>query len=381
MNGLAGQRAEARAEDDPATAEVRQEVRGGSRPVGDTEGGHTLESEPPFHVWPTIESIPVDSGARDDHGAEHSAGDRAEAAGEAVVERHPGGREHAAGGAAKTPNVDDGTRNEVGTESMVASQVLWDSTLAASRLQEAISAAPATGEHAEAPSPVVTVALLVDGHPADLRTCVDALIHHTDAKILALDLGDVDGAGVVLHELAERHPERITAWHVAETPYWRGGTAGWGAGRDKLLRLDTEGVHVVMDTATIVDGDAITPLARAVTGEVVAAGWKGVDPGESGHDWHEAGPGEVRGLLGYLMAVRRDAALEAGGFPAEARYDRHADLEFSLRLPGKLVVPEGRLPVRRERRRSAPDVDTEYGEADSRRTDDRIAGLLRSGDR
>ena len=58
------------------------------------------------------------------------------------------------------------------------------------------------------PPGTVTVALLVDGWPADVRKCVDALLSYTDAKILALDLGDRDGAGRVLHELARAHPDR-----------------------------------------------------------------------------------------------------------------------------------------------------------------------------
>ena len=40
----------------------------------------------------------------------------------------------------------------------------------------------------------------------------------TGATVLALDLGNVDGAGDVLAELTERHPERIRLWRVAEAP-------------------------------------------------------------------------------------------------------------------------------------------------------------------
>ncbi|WP_405143915.1 hypothetical protein OG589_40075 [Sphaerisporangium sp. NBC_01403] len=39
------------------------------------------------------------------------------------------------------PTADHGIETESGTEDMIASQVLWDSSLAASRLDEAISAA------------------------------------------------------------------------------------------------------------------------------------------------------------------------------------------------------------------------------------------------
>jgi hypothetical protein len=375
VHGLAEQRAKARAESDFATADIlREEIEDAGWLVHDGADGFELTPKPPFKVWPTVASIPVPSAAdQADQADQADHADREEAAGK----RHPGSREHAAEGASRTPGVGDGTEAETGTENMVASQVLWDSTLAASRLDEAISAAATEQRHAEAPSGVVTVALLVDGHPGDVRTCLDALITYSDAKIIALDLGDVEGAGAVLHELAGRHPERIEAWHVAETPHWRGGQAGWGTSRNKLLQLDTGDVHVAMEISTILDGDAITPLVTAISGDVVAAGWKGVDPDDSGHDWREAGPGEVRGLLGHLLAVRRDKAVEAGGFPEKARYYRNADLEFSLALPGKLVVPDEALPVHQERHHAYDDVDPDYRDRESRRTYDRVLRLLR----
>ncbi|MFB9253255.1 hypothetical protein ACFFWE_33910 [Sphaerisporangium melleum] len=375
VTGLAERRAKAREARDYAAADkLRQEIEDEGWLIRDVAEGFALTVRPPFTIWPTVASIPVPGGAGDTGSGRPGR----ERAAEAVEERHSPAREQAAGGAARTPNVADGTEGEPGTENVVASQVLWDAALATSRLQEAISAAPAAGEHAEVPSGQVSVGLLVDGGPADVRKCVDALIAHTTAKILVLDLGDVEGAGSVLHELAERHPERIEAWHVAETPHWRGGPAGWGAARNKLLALDSADVHVVMETSTILDGDAITPLVAAIEGDVVAAGWKGVDPDEGGRDWHEAGPGQVRGLLGYLFAVRRDAALEAGGFPDKARYYRNGDLEFSLALPGTLVVPHERLPVHQERHRGYHDVDPDYRDRESRRTYDRVLNLLRS---
>lgn len=161
---------------------------------------------------------------------------------------------------------------------------------------------------------------------------------------------------------------------------WAGSSrsAGWGESRTKLLELDTSDVHIVMETSTIMDGDAITPLVAALTDDVVAAGWKGVNPGEDGHDWYEADPGEVCAVLGHLFAVRRDAALTAGGFSRDARYYRNADLEFSLRLPGTVVALGGDLPVHQERHRGYHDVDPGYRDRESRRAYDRVLGLLRA---
>ncbi|MFF0309335.1 glycosyltransferase family 2 protein [Streptosporangium sp. NPDC004379] len=260
-------------------------------------------------------------------------------------------------------------------ERMVSSQLLWDSSLAVSRVDEEIT--PVEGRKPMT-SPTVTVGLVVDGWPDDLRECVRALLAHTDAKIVALDLGDVDGAGAVLQELADADPERIQAWHVAETPHWRGGTAGWGESRNKLLELDDSDVHVVMETSVVLDGDAITPLAGALNDKVSAAGWKGVDPGEDRREWKDAGPGDVRAVLGHLFAVRRDAALSVGGFPSGARYYRNADLEFSLTIPGTVVALGDELPVHEGRHRGYHDVDPEYRERESRRTYERVLRLLGS---
>ncbi|MFI0417361.1 hypothetical protein [Spongiactinospora sp. 9N601] len=342
VRGLAEQRAKARADRDFAAADVLREQieQAGWQVRDDGPHGFELTPKPPFKVWPAVSAIPE----------EPRAPERPER----------------------------GTETGPGTESMVASQVLWDASLAVSRVDEAITGAGATEEYAKAASATVTVALLVDGWPTDVRKCVDALLAYTDARILALDLGDIDGAGTVLHELAAAHPERIEEWHVAERPHWRSGTAGWGACRTKLLRLDTADVHVIMETSTILDGDALTPLAEAVREGATAAGWKGVDPGDDLREWSPAGPGRVRGLLGYLLAVRRAAALDAGGISGQARYYRNADLEFSLSLPGDLVVPDVALPVHQERHRAYHEVDPDYRDRESRRTYDRVLRLLRS---
>ncbi|MEV5412954.1 hypothetical protein AB0K60_29470 [Thermopolyspora sp. NPDC052614] len=347
VRGLAEQRARARADRDYAQADVlRAAIEEAGWLVRDTDEGFELAPKPPFPVWPAVASLPVPALAED----------RRDEPG------RTGRKENAAAA--------------VGTEETVAAQVLWDGSLATSRINESVDVAGAG--HATEATDRVTVGLIIDGRPSDVRKCVDGIVAHTDARILALDLGNIDGAGTVLHELAAKHPGRIDDWHVAETPHWRGGTAGWGAARTKLLHMDDADVHVVMETSTILDGDALTPLAEALTGDVVAAGWRGVDPGEDGHDWHDAGPGEVRALLGHLFAVRRDRALEAGGFPAEARYHRNADLEFFLGLPGRKIVPATGLPVHAERHCGHEDVDPGYRDRESRRTYDRVLSLLRT---
>jgi hypothetical protein len=223
---------------------------------------------------------------------------------------------------------------------------------------------------------LATIALLVEGWPGDLRDCVVALLAHAPAGVVisALDVGNRDGAGDVLAELAAANPGRVEARHVATSP-------GWAAGRNALLRAELAPVHVIMETSTILVGDAISPLLQALAADgVVAAGWRGADPDPDRQSFHDAGPGPVTALLGYLVAIRTTAAVAAGGLPQKARFYRNADLEFSLRLGrlGRLVVPDEPLPVRQARHRGYHDTDPEYRDRESRRNYRRVLDLLRA---
>ena len=229
------------------------------------------------------------------------------------------------------------------------------------------------------PARRATVALLVEGWPEDLAECVSALLTHAPPGVVIsiLDIGNEAGAGDAAHELAEQNPGRITAWHVAAGQ-------GWGQDRNALLRADPGPVHVIMETSTILTGDAISPLLAAVAADgVVAAGWRGADPDPDLRGFHDAGPGRVTALLGYLLAVRTDAAVAAGGLPAGARFYRNADLEFSLRLGqvGSLVVPAGPLPVRQARHRGYHDSDPQLRDRESGRNYRRVLDLLRGAAR
>ncbi|MEQ4720965.1 hypothetical protein [Nonomuraea sp. B19D2] len=263
-------------------------------------------------------------------------------------------------------------------EAMVHAQRTWDGTLATNRL-DALGI-DLERQRMETKDVTVSVSLLVDGWPVDVRKSVQSVIDHTNARVLALDLGDIEGSGGVLDELADRYPDRIAVWHVTELPHWRGGTATWGECRTKLLRLDEAEVHVLMDTDIVLRGDALTPLVAAVAEGAVAAGWRGVELAEGARRGVElaegarrqaAEPGRARALTGELMAVRRSAAL--GVLPEDANYGRNADLELSLALHGELVVPEEPLPVARL---GAHDVDADYEERESRRNYDAVLHIM-----
>jgi hypothetical protein len=222
-----------------------------------------------------------------------------------------------------------------------------------------VQRAPASAE--DSARRLATIGLLVEGWPDDLRECVAALLEHLPP-------------GVVIYALAVANPGQVTDLHVRTSP-------GWGPARNALLRADPGPVHVVMETSTILTGDAISPLLAALAGDgVVAAGWRGADPDPDLFSFHDAGPGPVTALLSYLMAVRTDAAARAGGFSSRARFYRNADLEFSLRLAreGTLVVP-GPLPVRQSRHRGYHDSEPAMRDAESRRNYRRVLELLRAG--
>ncbi|MBB5075398.1 hypothetical protein [Nonomuraea endophytica] len=380
---LAEQRVKARAERDYALAdELRARIEHEGWLVKDAPDGYTLSEKPPYTIWPTVRSIPI-TGATD-AGPPRHLNPRAVGPTSGTGRDTTGGGEGSAGGTAGGAGAQQDPAAELGfsgdpqssgapEDDMLHAQRIWDASLAANRLDDA--GVNQQRQRAEIADVTVSVGLIADGRPDDVRACVEALLEHTDAAVLALDLGNRDGVGDVLHEFATRRPERVTVWHVAELPHWFWGSAGWGACRTTLLRLDTSDVHVLMETSTILTGDALTPLTAAIQRGAVAAGWKGADPDADGHTWYEAGPGRVRALMGYLMAVRRAEALAA--MPQEARYYRNADLELSLGLDGELVVPQETLPVHGLRHHGYHDVDEDYRERESRRTYDRVLRLLR----
>jgi len=88
-----------------------------------------------------------------------------------------------------------------------------------------------------------------------------------------------------------------------------------------------------------------------------------------GHFHESAGP-EVDALEGYVLAVRRRQALDAGGFDRKFRFYRLADFDLCFRLRDRLggravVVPD--LPVVRHEHRLWEALSEEERERRSRR--------------
>ena len=231
-------------------------------------------------------------------------------------------------------------------------------------------------------SAVCTIGLIVDGWPDDLRTCLDSLMAYAPdgAVVIGLDLGNVDEAGLVLHDYALAHPTRVVELHCAQTLQ----QCGWSASVASMLQISAARVHVIMDMSSVLEGDAVTPLVAAIDGHVVGAAWKGanVDVDDAWRSVTDAGPGEVDVLLGYLAALDREAALATPPHP-KAKFYRNADLEWSLALRaagGSIVVPATGLPVRQDRHRGYHDSDPAYRDKESRKTYDRILQAYRGHD-
>jgi hypothetical protein len=209
----------------------------------------------------------------------------------------------------------------------------------------------------------VTVAILAEGWPDDVRRCADSVRMHTDAYVLILDAGTgftYDGAEVL---------------HLAAHP-------GWAAARTALLRADTATVHVALDPSVELSGDAITPVLRTFDDPAVAvAGGWGVNVADDWLSFHDAEPGEVDAILGYLLAVRRSAALATPPHP-KARFYRNADMEwsFALREAGGRAVMTEPLPALKHRHRGYHDTDPAYRDKESKRTYDRFLQRFRGRD-
>jgi hypothetical protein len=217
-----------------------------------------------------------------------------------------------------------------------------------------------------------TVALLVDGWADDVRTCVEALVAHSPDDVVVLMLDNGSDAGGAVHELAQAHPGRVEELHVERA-------AGWSEARQALVRADVAAVHVLMDVSTVLEGDALTPLLAALDDPTVAgAGWRGVAVQDGWTAFGDAPAGEVEALLGYLLAVRRSAALQVP-LPAKARFYRNADMEWSFLLRdagvGRLVAVD--LPVRQDRHRGYHDSDPAHRDRESRKTYDRFLQRFR----
>lgn len=221
--------------------------------------------------------------------------------------------------------------------------------------------------------------VIVDGWPADTRACLTAVATHlpTGGCVVAIDCGNVDGAGEVLHDLASAD-SRIHEFHLAQTL----GEAGWSA-------VVTAGIHIadseffgVMDLSTIWNADALTPLLAVFESPQVAlTGWRGVnvDTGDEWRSFVDAPAGSADAVLGYYMLMRTRVAREIGP-NLKAKFYRNADMEWSLAIRAaghNIVIPDFELPVHQERHHGYHDSEPQYRDQQSKKTYDRLLQSFR----
>jgi hypothetical protein len=223
--------------------------------------------------------------------------------------------------------------------------------------------------HRESVAGACVVAVIADGWPEDIDASVRSVVEHSapDVAVAILDCGNVGGAGQRARALGAEFPNRVYSFHVAGTV----GDIGWGPAMRTLIATVNSPFIAPLDTATILTGNAfphlLTPFEDPT---VVATGWRGANVNtEDWYSFDSAGPGEVDVALGYLMVVRTDAA-KATPPHRKARFYRNADMEWCLALRdagGRIVIPEGDLPIHQERHRGYYDSDPEYRDQESQR--------------
>jgi GT2 family glycosyltransferase len=213
---------------------------------------------------------------------------------------------------------------------------------------------------------------LVHGWPADAERWLDGVLGHTAGHDFEALLADNSGDPQVRARLAARRGERVRVLPVRPP-------AGWADAANRALEAATGETVVLFDPGVELRGDVAGPLLEALDQPgVVVAGAFGVRCEDRvGHFHANEGP-VVDAVEGYVLAFRRQQALDAGGFDRKFRFYRLADFElcFKLRdrLGGRAVVVPG-LPVERHEHRLWEALDEEERERRSRRNYYRLLDL------
>lgn len=216
----------------------------------------------------------------------------------------------------------------------------------------------------------VTVGLVINGWIEDATHCLTELRRHCpQVAIVAVVIGEGD-----ISNFARNH--QIIDLYLEED-------AGWGSTARWIVENSPSEFQVLMDPSTILQGDALSLMKAAISGDVVGVGWRGalIDREDQWRSVVDRGPGEVDVLLGYLMMVKRSSILETDTPHKKAKFYRNADLELSLALReqgGRLVAMD--LPVRQERHHGYHDAEPEMRDRESKRNYDRILTRFRGRD-
>ena len=194
---------------------------------------------------------------------------------------------------------------------------------------------------------------VVDDHPEDLARLVAGLLAHPPAA--AWELVAVANAAdpAALEEAVAGMPATVLSVSLR---------LGWAEAANLGLRRTRGTVAVLIDGSVEPAGDFLGPLLAAFDDPTVGlAGPWGVTSADGRH-FADAPPGEVDAVLGYCLALRREALAAVGGFDPRFRYYRNADLDlsFAVRDRGWRALATGELPLRRHEHRgwtALPDAE------------------------
>jgi GT2 family glycosyltransferase len=202
----------------------------------------------------------------------------------------------------------------------------------------------------EPPSLEMSLVTLLEGQPDDLERMIVALrrgMPRQEWELVVVANGmDAPGESALAGVPATVLPATVRL--------------GWAEAANLGLRRTRGAVAVLLDASVEPAGDFATPLLAAFDDPTVgvAGPWGVVTP--DARQFEDAPPGEVDAVLGYCLALRREALAATGGFDPHFRWYRHADLDlsFAVRDRGWRAVAVGDLPLRRHEHRgwsSLPD--------------------------
>jgi hypothetical protein len=213
----------------------------------------------------------------------------------------------------------------------------------------------------EPASAVATVVIRATDAAADLVRMLDQLRQHVPAETQVVVVAD--GPDQAVAETLEASDGLPTQRVVDEPPeiVWLIERLGPAAAVNAGLRRAIGAVVILLDPSSELNGDALTPMVRALDDPSVAVAGPWGSVSTDLRRWHEAPPGDADTIDAALMAFRR-ADVEARG-PLDERLttDRHLGTWWSLVLrdegndeePRRAVRLDG-LPVDRPDRSKDP---------------------------
>lgn len=205
-----------------------------------------------------------------------------------------------------------------------------------------------------------SVVTTVDDHPADLERMVRGLAAHSPAATWEL---------VVVANAAAEPVDRAALAGLPGTIISTTARLGWADAANLGLRRTHGGVVVLLDGSVEPTGDFLAPLlATFDDASVGLAGPWGVTSRDA-RRFDDAPPGEVDAILGYCLAMRREALAQVGGFDHRFHWYRNADLDlsFALRDRGWRAVATESLPLERHDHRGWAELPEEERDRLSRR--------------